>query len=266
MLTAERIEIFKQLIANNQIPTNPEDNADFEIVKAMVISQASAGQVAQPAAVPATIPVAQPATALTPAAPVRTTAVDTPVPSNGSSFTMEDAMKSAMAVDHYLKPKYGQMFIDNDVVNNDPIYVSIDLDSIVVKSSIKAGNPVKYYSTLNGRDCLQGGSWADIVADVQKIDPKARPYFCVDLAMKVAKSVCTFDGRIVVDAGCYLGHTTATTNWKDWSRFYSALPTHTGSVFVKLTRQDVKKDSNQWGLLNFEYVSNEVAQQLGLMA
>ena len=100
MLTAERIEFFKQLIANNQIPTNTEDNADFEIVKAMVISQASAGQVAQPAAVPATVPVAQPAAALTPAAPVRTTAVDTPVPSNGSSFTMEDAMKSAMAVDH----------------------------------------------------------------------------------------------------------------------------------------------------------------------
>lgn len=275
MLTAERIELFKQMVSNNQSPTNPEDAADYEVVKAMIVSQAMAGQVAQTPSTTvvtptytANVPVASVpavATTLTPTTPVAAS-FDSPVPSNGSAFTMEDAMKSAMAVDHYLKPKYGQMFIDNEVVNNDPIFVSIDLDSIVVKSSIKAGNPVKYYSTLNGRDCIQGGSWADVVADVQKIDPKARPYFCVDLAMKVAKPICAFDNRIVVDTGCYLGHTTATTNWKDWSRFYQALPTHTGSVFVKLTRQDVKKDSNQWGLLNFEYVTNEQAQQLGLVA
>ena len=267
MLTAERIELFKQMLANNQIPANPEDTADFEIVKAMVISQVTAGQAVpsqEPAAAPVTnlVPVA--ATNKAPAAVVNNASA--PVASNGNAFTMEEAMKSSMVVDSYLKVKYGQTFINDQTVSDDPIYVSIDLDSVVVKSAIKAGNPVKYFSTLNGKDCLQGGSWADVVADMQKIDPKARPYFCVDLSMKVAQDIKAFNGQVIMSTGNYIGHTTATTNWKDWSRFYQSLPTHTGNVFVKLTRQNVKKDNNSWGLLNFEYVNDAQAQALGLVA
>ena len=269
MLTAERIELFKTMLINNQIPTNPEDTADFEIVKAMVISQATAGQSVPVNTVPAANPAVTatntaPATNLVPAATTSTPPA-APVASDGSAFTMEEAMKSSMAVDSYLKVKYGQTFINEQTVSDDPIYVSIDLDSIVVKSAIKAGNPVKYYSTLNGKDCLQGGSWADVVADMQKMDPKARPYFCVDLAMKVAQDIKAFNGQVIMSTGNYIGHTTATTNWKDWSRFYQALPTHSGCVFVKLTRQNVKKNNNSWGLLNFEYVNDAQAQALGLV-
>ena len=263
MLTAERIELFKTMLINNQIPTNPEDTADFEIVKAMVISQATAGDAATVAANQTQTPNLVPVNNTAPATVASTASA--PVASNGSAFTMEEAMKSSMAVDSYLKVKYGQTFINDQTVSDDPIYVSIDLDSIVVKSAIKAGNPVKYYSTLNGKDCLQGGSWADVVADMQKIDPKARPYFCVDLAMKVAQDIKAFNGQVIMSTGNFIGHTTATTNWKDWSRFYQALPTHTGSVFVKLTRQNVKKDNNSWGLLNFEYVNDAQAQALGLV-
>lgn len=258
MLTQENIVKYQQMIAKGQTPTAPEELADFEVVKAMMQGQAMAAASAT-SNVPA---VAAPA----PLAPAPITDIPTQLASNGSAFTMEDAMKSSMAVDQYLKVKFGQTFIGDEVVSNDPIYVSIDLDSVVVKLSIKAGQPVKYFSTLNGRDCLQGGSWAEVVADMRKIDPKARPYYCVDLAMQVAKDVKAFDGHVVVKAGLSLGHTTATTNWKDWLRFYNSLPTHTGRVYVRITRQDMKKDSSQWGLLNFAYVTDEDAQTLGLVA
>lgn len=268
MLTQENIVKYQQMIANGQTPTAPEELADFEVVKAMMQGQAMAAAsattnvptVAAPA--PLTPAAATPLTPTNPAALV----IDMPTPSNGSLFTMEDAMRSSMAVDQYLKVKFGQTFIGDEVVSNDPIYVSIDLDSVVVKLSIKAGQPVKYFSTLNGRDCLQGGSWAEVVADMRKIDPKARPYYCVDLAMQVAKDIKAFDGHVVTKTGSSLGHTTATTNWKDWIRFYNSLPIHTGRVFVRITRQDMKKDSSQWGLLNFAYVTDEQAQSLGLVA
>lgn len=262
MLTQENIVKYQNMIINGQTPTTPEEIADFEVVKAMMTGQAMAAASATPA--PAQTQALAPVQALTPVEPVHTEVAPV-VPSNGSSFTMEDAMKSSMAVDKYLKVRYGVTSISDEVVSNDPIYVKIDLDSIVVKQSIKAGNPVKYYSTLDGRTCLQGGTWVEAISDMQKIDPKARPYFCVDLAMEVAKDVKAFDGTVVASVGTMIGHTTATTNWKDWSRFYQALPTHTGSVFVRLTRQDVKKDSNQWGLVNFAYVTDEQAQALGLM-
>lgn len=263
MLTAERIETFKQMLINNQSPTSPEDISDFEIVKAMVLGQAMTST-AVPTPAPATVPATVPApTALTPA-PAAAPAVPLPTPTNGNSFTMEDAMKASMAVDKYLKVKNGVTYVNNDVVSNDPIYVKINLDSVVVKQSIKAGNPVKYMSTLDGRTCLQGGSWIDAVADMQKIDPKARPYFCVDLALQLVKDVKAFDGSIIAASGEVLGHTTATTNWKDWSRFYAALPTHTGEIYARLTRQDVKKDNNQWALIEFQYVTDEQAKQLGL--
>lgn len=258
MLTQENIVKYQQMIVNGQTPTAPEELADFEVVKAMMQGQAMAAASAT-SNVPA---VAAPA----PLAPASIADIPTQLPSNGSAFTMEDAMKSSMAVDQYLKVKFGQTFIGDEVVSNDPIYVSIDIDSVVVKLSIKAGQPVKYFSTLNGRDCLQGGSWAEVVADMRKIDPKARPYYCVDLAMQVAKDIKAFDGHVVTKTGSSLGHTTATTNWKDWIRFYNSLPTHTGRIFVRITRQDMKKDSSQWGLLNFAYVTDEQVQSLGLVA
>lgn len=260
MLTQENIVKYQTMIQNGQAPTDPQEVADFEVVKAMMTSQAMTAT-----AVPT------PSTSMVPApAPVPLTPVETPTPTvpvmtaTGSAFTMDEAMKASMAVDKYLRVKPGVTYISEEVVSNDPIFVKINLDSVVVKQSIKAGSPVKYLSTLDGRTCIQGGTWLEAIADMQKIDPKARPYFCVDLAMTVAKDVKAFDGTVIATVGNVLGHTTATTNWKDWSRFYSALPTHTDDVYVRLTRQDVKKDNKQWALLEFQYVTDEQAAQLGL--
>lgn len=272
MLTQETMIKYQTMLANGQTPTDPQEMADFEIVKAMMTSQAMAGNVATPAATaqpvqPATfqqvVPVAQP---LQPAV-VQAEVVYTPTPANGYSFTMDDmASMSTMAVDYWVKAKSGQIFLGNEKISDDPFYVIIDIPSVAPKLGIRAGNPPKYFYSSDGKTCSQGGTWFDAVSDARKIDPKAKPYACIDLFMKTAKEIRDYAGNIVAKAGTSLGYTTPPSNWTDWKRFYDGLPTHNESVFVKITRRDVKNTSNnEWSLLNYEYVSNEQAQQLGLI-
>lgn len=274
MLTAEKINLFNQIIANNGTPA-PEDSADFEIYKAMTNSQALAASSAQqpqqmnpnfanpnqgaaPVPAPAPIPVANPLT------PAPVASYPSAVPSNGSHFTMDDLMSNSMSVDKYLKVKYQQMLIGDDVLAGDSIYVTIDLDSVVYKMSIKGGNPVTYASTLDGKTCTTGGSWMEAVADVQKKDHKARPYNCADIPMVVVKKITSYTGLTLAEEGDILGHTTSTTNWKEWSNFYKSLENPHGKVLVKVSRRDVSKETNKWGLLTFAAVSKEEAATLGI--
>lgn len=266
MLTQEKIIQFNQILASNGTPA-PEDAADFEIYKAMLNSQAMATASAQPqqtnpnfanpnvaATVPATTlaPVSNPV-----AVPVAQAApIPTAVPSNGSHFTMDDMMSNSMTVDKYLKVKYQQMFIGDDVIGADHIFVRINLDNVVYKLSIKGGQPVSYASTLDGKTATTGGSWMEAVADIQKKDPKARPYNCADIPMVVAKEIKSPVGMTLADEGTILGHTTSTTNWKEWVSFYQALPEKTGEVLVKIGRKDVTKNKQQWGLITFS-LANE---------
>lgn len=253
MLTPEKINLFNQLIANNQT-ASAEDSADFEMYKALRMSQAIAERATESAVVPA--PVAAPA----PAVVMPTTVM----PMNGSSFSMNDLMSNSMTADTYLKVKYQQTFVGDTAIANPELYVSINLKDIVCKMSIKGGNPVVYASTIDGKTCTSGGTWLEAVEDIKAKDPKARPYYCVDLPMKVAKDITSFTGAVVAPAGTILGHTTATTNWKNWCNFYRNLPNTEGTVFVKVTREDIKKNTNQWAVLNFEYISDEQAKALGL--
>ena len=266
MLTQEKMITFNQLIANNGTPA-PEDVADFEIYKAMLNSQAMAASsasttpqnnpnFAQPVAAPVPVPAA-----LTPVSqPIPAAPIPTAVPANGSHFTMDDLMANTMAVDKYLKVKYQQMFIGDDVIGSDSIFVRINLDNVVYKLSIKGGQPVSYASTLDGKTATTGGSWLEAVADIQKKDPKARPYNCADIPMVVAKEIKNPAGMILADEGTILGHTTSTTNWKEWVNFYQSLTDKSGEVLVKVTRKDVTKNKQQWGLITFALASeNEVA-------
>lgn len=270
MLTAEKINYFATLMANNQVPA-PEDSADFEIFKAMqmagnvaqvqaTVANAQATPVAAPAPAPAPAPL--PATQLTPVTPAPMPMAMTP--SNGSAFTMDDLMSSSMSVDKYLKVKYQQTFIGDDAVNGD-MYVVIVKSEVVPKLSIKGGNPVQYRSTIDGKTCLEGGTWMEAVTNVQKLSKDARPYNCADIPMHVAKDVLSFTGNVIASVGDVLGHTTSTTNWRNWREFYNSTPKDQDKVFAKVSRVDRKKNSNQWGLVKFEYIPDDEAAKLGLV-
>lgn len=282
MLTPEKINYFNQLLQTGNVP-GPEDSADWEIYKAYQNSQAlaqqatapvsapippAAGLMNAPVAAPVTAPVTAPVAANIPTNNVSNQAMA--APANGTSYTMDDLMSNQMVVDNYLKVKYQQTFIGNDVVGDKEIYVAINLSNVVAKLSIKGGQPVSYASTVDGKVCLSGGSWLEAVADIQKKDPKARPYNCVDLPMTVIKEVKGFSGNTVAAVGTVIGHTTSTTNWKPWVDFYRNLPQEVRErgeeVYVKLTRRDVSKNSNNWALVDFEYVPLEQAHNMGLVS
>lgn len=268
MLTQEKMVYFANLLATNQVPA-PEDSADFEIFKAMQM----AGNVAQaqaavatpapvPAATPAPAPVPVPAATLTPVTPAPMPMAMTP--SNGSAFSMDDLMSSSMSVDKYLKVKYQQTFIGDDAVAGD-IYVTIVKSEVVPKLSIKGGNPVQYRSTIDGKTCLEGGSWLEAVTNVQKLSKDARPYNCADIPMHVAKAIQSYTGNTIADVNDVIGHTTSTTNWRNWKDFYQSTPRDQDKVFAKISRVDMKKNTNQWGLVKFEYIPDDEAAKLGLV-
>ena len=264
MLNQEKINLFNQLLTNNQAPA-PEDSADFEMYKALLNSQAMAANSVAVSEVQTSAPAAivpAPLQQATPPAPIPTMVM----PSNGRAFTMEDLMSTSMAADKYLKVKYQQTFIGSDIVANNEIYAVVNLDEVITKLSIKGGSPVRYAATVDGKTCTSGGSWLEAVSDIQKVAPTARPYNCVDIPFKIAKEIKNFNNVTICEVGEIVGHTTSTTNWKNWLNFYRSIPEGERVVFVKVSREDVNKNNNQWGLLKFEYVSNEQAKALGLVA
>lgn len=272
MLTQEKINHFNILIQTNQAPS-PEDSADFEIYKALLNSQSLAQ--AQATSNPTPNPLM---TTPTPVAAPTVTSVSAPVapvsapasvmPANGT-YSMDDLMTNGMVVDNYLKVKYQQTFIGNDVVGDKELYVSINLDNVVAKVSIKGGSPVVYRSTIDGKNCLSGGTWLAAVEEVQRKDPKARPYNCADLPMVIAKDVKDFSGNVLCGVGSTIGHTTSTTNWRNWVEFYRHLPEEVRErkeeIFVKVVRKDVEKNNNRWAVLDFEYIPPKEAIALGLV-
>jgi hypothetical protein len=271
MLNQEKIAQFEQLIASNT-PCAPEDQADFEVYKALKMSQTLAAQAAAPTPAQMPAPIAQTA-APAPVEVYSAEVVRSPVeavqvvrPASGSFYSMDDLAANTMSADKYIKVRNQQTSVGGELIANKEIFAVLNFSDVRAKQSIKGGNPVKYYSTVDGRTCIEtGGAWIDAINDIKKIARDARPYSCVDFTVSVAKDLVGYDGNIIAPVGTRLGHTTATTNWKNWLKFWQTLPSHEGKVFVKITRVDVKKDSNQWALLDFEYVPDDAAASIGLI-
>lgn len=266
MLTPEKINTFNILLANNQAPA-PEDAADFEIYKAMRFSNAMASQEATPVPTPAPTNIPAVPAAPAPVAVKEAEPINVFAPANGNAYSMDDLMSNTMLADKYIKVKNQQTFVGEDLVGNKELYVALNFADIRAKQTIKGGNPVKYRSTIDGRTCMDtGDSWMNAVTEIKRLAPDAKPYNCVDLMFTLLRDATAYDGSVVATAGTRLGHTTATTNWKKWVEFYRSLPTHEGEVIVRLTREDVQKETNKWALLNFEYVSDAEAASLGLIS
>ena len=266
MLTPEKINAFNILLANNQAPA-PEDAADFEIYKAMRLSSAMAAQEAAPTVTPTPAPVPTVPAAPAPIAVKEAEPVTVFAPANGNAYSMDDLMSNTMLADKYIKVKNQQTFIGDDLIGNKELYVILNFADIRAKQTIKGGNPVKYRSTVDGRTCIDtGDTWMNAVMEIKRLAPDAKPYNCVDLTFTLLKDAVAYDGSVVAPAGTRLGHTTATTNWKKWVEFYRSLPTHEGEVIVRLSREDVQKETNKWALVNFVYVSEAEAASLGLIS
>lgn len=180
-------------------------------------------------------------------------------------MSMDDLMASGMAVDGYIKVKYGLgISIGDDKSYFPELIVGIDMNGVAACEAIKSGNPATYDKTYDGVTNSKGGSWADTIVKHQKVDTRARPYRSADIPFTVLEDILgtskTSKGQTLATVGQTLGVSLSTTNWKNWASFYSALRAQSPDVssqkaIIKLGFEDKTNNAkNEWAILTFELV------------
>ena len=179
--------------------------------------------------------------------------------------SMADAMASAqMRPDEWLKVKEHGLLLGTSREAIEEMTVMIDMteqNGFYMKESIKFGNPAVYLSTYDGVTCDKGGPWIAAIGKAQAADPRAKPYYSVDIKMTLMEDVKQIKGSKKHEfgaAGKTLGHSTSTTNFDEWRELYrecSAAGLIGQKVIVKLTVKALEnKAGNAWGVIVFTLV------------
>jgi hypothetical protein len=180
-----------------------------------------------------------------------------------AKLNMETVSAGNMTVDAWLKPKEFGILVGDKTDLIDTIKAVIDMTDgvgFIVKKGIKAGNPAKYWYTLDGATCTTGGSWEAAVAIAKGMDPKAYEYRCVDLPFDVLEDIVGKKQGVLCEAGKKVGYTTSTTNWKNWEMFYKDVQKANllnEKVVVEIgyeKRENANK--NTWGVLTFKLLGS----------
>lgn len=217
-------------------------NAAIEAAKAAAANLAPSQAVVPAAAAPGAGQYAAPAAYTAPAAPM----------------SMDDLMVGSMSVDLWLKVKEFGLIVG---AGNPPellreIVVGLDMSEVIPNYSIKYGNPAVYKKTFDRVTCATGGSWAEAVAQAQRVDPKARDYRSADLPFVALEDIKGPSGAVLAEAGKRIGHTLSTTNWREFELFYRDLAQKglTKSV-VKVKLGFLPRSNaggNKWGVVTFQ--------------
>lgn len=185
----------------------------------------------------------------------------------GKRLTMGEMQGNSISVDTWMKVKqYGIIIGDSGLIPSLRCSIEMRDGAFIPKYSIKAGNPAQYFSTLDQVTAVGGGSWAAACEKARALDGRAREYRCVELPFRLEEDAVFTDPKtkakvVVAKAGDMIGHTTSTTNWANWEKFYTEV-SDAGllgqTVDVILTAQERKnKSGNEWGVLAFELVEPE---------
>lgn len=177
----------------------------------------------------------------------------------GKPLSMETIGGGSLSVDAWIKVNEDGLKIGDSALIS-TLVVSLEMTDgrgFIVKRSVKAGKtPAQYFSTYDGVTATSGGSWDTAMARALAIDPTAREYRSVDLPFRLEEVAIDIKGKEAGKVGTMLGHSTSTTNWSNWEKFYkevSAAGLMGQTVLVKLTAQArSNKASNVWGVIAFE--------------
>ena len=180
------------------------------------------------------------------------------VPVPGKALSMETLATGSINVDQWVKVKEFGLLIGDNKALIDTMKVSISMidgRGFVPKLSIKAGNPAQYWSTTDGTTCPGVGTWDQAQQKALSLDPKARSYRAVDLPMTLLEPAIS-KGVEIAKVGTILGHTTSTTNWKNWEQFYkdvadAGLMGQTVQVELGFEPK-TNKAGNNWGVVSFK--------------
>lgn len=172
------------------------------------------------------------------------------------NFGLDDMRNGGMAVDAWIKVKDVGLQLNDKIV--DSLKVIIDTSAIQVAQAIKAGNPAKYRKTYDGVSCATGGTWENALAEIRRIDAGARPYMSADIPMTLVEDFKDSKGKVLLEAGKRIGHTTSTTNRQAFQEFVNQLDKANlrgQEVEVILGYEKMTKTGvNPWGIITFELV------------
>lgn len=180
----------------------------------------------------------------------------------GRPMTADDLMTGDMSVDTWLKVKDTGIYIGQSKSALEDLIVEIDMAKIGWCMCIKGGNPAVYKKTYDQVTTIGSTkSWEASVAELQRIDPKARTYRSADIVMMPVNDVMDpkKPKEVLVEADKRLGHSLSTTNWGNFRAFYDDAKSknlHTSVVKVRVGYESRSKPGvNDWGVLTFELIT-----------
>ena len=185
----------------------------------------------------------------------------------GRKLSMAD-MQGAMSVDKWLKVTEFGLRVGDSKDFKDSIKVKLDMTEgfgFMLKMAIKYGNPAQYKNTYDGVTAVGGGRWADAVATAQQIDAKANPYRSADLPLIATEAVLDTkaNNAVLVEAGKVLGHSTSTTNWRNWEMFFREVEQKgllNKWVDIDLGWEPKSGNGNKWGVVTFRLIGESAVQ------
>lgn len=170
-------------------------------------------------------------------------------------FTLDDLTGGSLDVDEFIKVKEFGLQIGSDASLFEEIIVDININEVQVNETIKYGkNPTIYLKTLDGVNCLQGGTWEVALQKASAAEPGVRPYRSADIPMTLVEDL-VYKGKTVAEAGTRLGHSTSTTNRANLQSFLAEVNRQGYSqeqVRVRLSAEVRKSKGNSWGVMKFE--------------
>lgn len=149
------------------------------------------------------------------------------------ALTVEDAVKTSMAVDLWLKVEKGVVTLDGNTYSSVPVIV-IPADgakggsfTAFIGLNYGSSDDSKYSKSYNGQTVDDGEnfgmSWAEHVAQVQSIYPSAKPFNGYQLLLEVAEDIKDISGNNPIAKGTILGYSTSRTSATEVSKYIRKL-------------------------------------------
>lgn len=186
-------------------------------------------------------------------------------PSRGAPLGVDDLLNGGLSVSAWLKVNEYGLSVGTDRTLFEKLPVLIKLDQIAYCYSVRYGNPAQYAKTYDRVTDVRGGSWANTVAQAQRIDPKASEFRSADIPFYLIDDVKSKDGKTVIaKAGDAVGHSLSITGWKAFQEFILKLKNdgvniYNATVQVDLGHTVQTNAKGTWGILAFNNPTEVVA-------
>lgn len=170
---------------------------------------------------------------------------------------LDDMLAGGITVDAWIKVGEHGLQVGTDRTLFDTIPVTLDMSQIAYAYSVRFGNPAQYEKTYDRVTSVKGKSWAQTLADAQRIDDKASEFRSADLPFVLRETLTNKGGTEIIGAGSTLGHSLSITGWKTFQDFVTQLQKlgvdpRNSVIDLDLGFEVRTNSKGTWGVLKFE--------------